>query len=166
MDTREEDVRNAIKSTLDSNGVLREVKAKMRAGVYSILNDKSMPTPEKPEEVSLASELIVDFLRIFNFDSSTNVFAEETGHDPKYSIGRSRLAEELGLSLLEDDGQIPVLVLLVQLLQSRKLDASMASWAQRTMEISKENQIYVFVLNVLNVDPEQVLWYTSFLYLL
>ncbi len=127
MDTREEDVRNAIKSTLDSNGVLREVKAKMRAGVYSILNDKSMPTPEKPEEVSLASELIVDFLRIFNFDSSTNVFAEETGHDPKYSIGRSRLAEELGLSLLEDDGQIPVLVLLVQLLQSRKLDASMAS---------------------------------------
>ena len=66
MDTREEDVRNAIKSTLDSNGVLREVKAKMRAGVYSILNDKSMPTPEKPEEVSLASELIVDFLRILD----------------------------------------------------------------------------------------------------
>ena len=126
MSSGNESVRDALRSTLDSKGILSEMKAKMRAGVYDIMNDRSLPTPERPEEVSLACELIIDMMRSFSFDCSSTVFCEESGHSNKFSIGRDRIAEELGLSLVDDDGQVPVLVMIIQLLKSRKLEASMS----------------------------------------
>jgi len=118
------EIKSAIRETLESTGLVKEVKAKIRAGVFASLEDRSLPAPERPHEVALAAELISDYLKTLSFDSSANVFSAESGHEASSSMGRVYLAQQLGLRLVNDDGEMPLLVLIIQMLESRKLQAA------------------------------------------
>jgi hypothetical protein len=116
----DEDVRNAIQSSLAHSGVMKEVKSKLRAEVFRALDDGQLPLPQQPPELALASEIVADFLKSLSYDSSSEVYGEESGHAAQNSVGRAYIAQELGLRLVQDDGQVPLLVLLVDFLMAKK----------------------------------------------
>jgi len=126
----EGDVRMAIESALSQTGTIKEVKSKLRAEVFKSLNEgNEVAVPQPPREVALASEIVSDFLKSLSFDSSSEVFLQESGHSPKNALGRAYIAQELGLRLVQDDGRVPLLCLIVEYLEARKKEAESAQEA-------------------------------------
>ena len=118
------DVRVAIQTTLEQSGALNEVKAKLRAEVFRSLDDSQVPLPQQPREVALASEVVADFLKALSFDNTNEVFSQESGHGSQNPLGRAYIAQELGLRLVQDDGRVPLLCLIIEYLEARKKDAA------------------------------------------
>ena len=76
----DDDLQSAVKEALERKGVMKDVKARLRASVFSCLEDKTVPLPaKKSKDLYLASELIRDFLISLNLGSSLSVFLEEMG---------------------------------------------------------------------------------------
>ena len=118
------DVRAAIQTTLEQSGALKEVKAKLRAEVFRSLDDSQVPLPQQPREVALASEVVADFLKALSFDNTNEVFSQESSHGSQNPLGRAYIAQELGLRLVQDDGRVPLLCLIIEYLEARKKDAT------------------------------------------
>lgn len=124
MSVEGDDVKRAIRSALDTSGVMREVKAKLRAEVFRTLDDgDEIMLPEQPREVALACELVSDFLKSMSYDNSAEVFSQESGHGSQSPLDRAYVARELGLSLMQDDGRVPLLSLIIDYLETQKKDA-------------------------------------------
>ena len=137
----ETNLQSAIKEALERKGVLRDVKARIRASVYNCLEDKTIPLPEKKSrDLYLASELVRDLLTSLNLSSTLSVFCEEMGQPPEIQCDREFVAGELGFSLSthdvkQGDNSIPLLIHMVQELRLRKenyeLDSSLAVHADK-----------------------------------
>jgi lisH domain-containing protein FOPNL len=113
-----DDLKTAVRTALESKGVIHDMKAKIRAEIYHTVEDKSVTTPERPAEVYLASELIKEFLNLFHLNNTSSVFHEEFCQSMDMSIDRQFIANELGFNLpAYDNKEIPLLVILVQYLQ-------------------------------------------------
>eukprot|EP01036_Dinobryon_divergens_P038821 gene38821-51031_t len=119
MDHGTDDLKDALRRKLDSKGVLKEIKARIRAEVFNAIEDKSITMPEKPPEVYLASELIKEFLDCFHLSNTLSVFVEESGQPTEMRTDRHFLANELGFSLPtgEQDGPMPLLIMIIKQLQ-------------------------------------------------
>ena len=66
------------RQALEKKGVIKDLKARLRADVYQCLEDKSVKMPEKPADVFLATELIRELLItpiVFVFVTSLKVWA-------------------------------------------------------------------------------------------
>jgi hypothetical protein len=109
---------SAVRAALARKGVLNALKSKLRAEVFHVLENKGEPMPDKTREVFLASELIRDFLVGLKLDNTLSVFMEEMGQPQEARIDRSFIASEIGMSTSNEE--IPLLVMLVELLQSSK----------------------------------------------
>ena len=132
MDSDLNDLPGLIRANLERKGILRELKAKLRAEVYHMLEDKSIPCPSKGEgSIFLAYELIRDFLQTFQLRNTESVFNEESGQPRESRVDRHFIGEELGINLIDDESKdIPLLVMLVdhllRLKKSLPLDEGVA----------------------------------------
>lgn len=122
----ETDLQAAVKEALERKGVLKDVRAQMRASVYNCLEDRSVPLPEKKSrDLYLASELVRDFLISMNLSSTLSVFCEEMGQPSEILCDREFVAGEVGFSLSSKDKDhcnetIPLMISLVQKLRLGK----------------------------------------------
>ena len=118
MDSDSNDLPSLIRANLERKGILRELKAKLRAEVYHMLEDKSIPCPPKGDgSVFLAYELIRDFLQTFQLRNTVSVFNEESGQPQENRVDRHFIGEELGINLIDSESKdVPLLVLLVDYL--------------------------------------------------
>ena len=112
----------AIYESLNRKGVLNQIKAKIRAEIYSTIEDKTAPSPSKPQEMYLASEIIREFMMSTKLDSSLSVFNEELGQPSEMTVDREFVGAELGFNLIDERGtdRVPLLVLLIKHLQLQK----------------------------------------------
>jgi lisH domain-containing protein FOPNL len=112
----------AIYESLNRKGVLNQIKAKIRAEIYSTIEDKTAPAPSKPQEMYLASEIIREFMMSTKLDSSLSVFNEELGQPSEMTVDREFVGAELGFNLIDERGtdRVPLLVLLIKHLQLQK----------------------------------------------
>ncbi len=113
---------DAITKALQRRGVLKKIKAELRAEVFHALEDKTVVLPDKPREVYLASELIREFLMSMQLDSSLSVFTEEIGQPQEMRVDREFIGGELGFNMIDErrTGDVPLLVLLIRSLIDRK----------------------------------------------
>lgn len=122
----EEDLLVAVKEALERKGVMKDVRARMRASVYNCLEDRTVPLPEKKSrDLYLASELVRDFLVSLNLNSTLSVFCEEMGQPSEILCDREFIAGEVGFSLSSRDkdnrkDSIPLMISLVQQLRLNK----------------------------------------------
>lgn len=63
-----EDLRSAVKQTLEQNGSLAATRAKLRADIFATLQDPTEVKPRIPQENLLINELILEYLNYNNLN--------------------------------------------------------------------------------------------------
>jgi lisH domain-containing protein FOPNL len=116
----ENDLKLAIKEALDRKGVMKDMRARLRASVFHCLEDKSVPLPtKKSKDLYLSTELVREFLISLNLENTLSVFCEELGQESEMNCDKEFVAGELGFNVRPRNGEenidsIPLLTLLVQ----------------------------------------------------
>ena len=139
-DAAGEELASTVRSTLEYKGVLQGIKAKLRASIYHILEDKTVGAPsEKPVDLILASELVREFLMHMDYSNTLSVFIDESGHPAQMYVDRNAVGGELGIDISgnEDNEDVPLLVLLVQYM--------------KRMKEKYENELYSSLLGTLSL---------------
>ena len=136
MSTELDDLSRLITANLERKGVLREMKARLRAEVYHMLEDKSIPCPPKGDgPLFLAYELIRDFLQTFQLRNTVSVFSEESGQPIENRIDRHFIGEELGINFIDSGEEIPLLVVLVDYLLKLKKSPPVQGGMSQSLEV-------------------------------
>ena len=68
-----EDLRTAVKQTLEQNGSLAATRAKLRADIFATLQDPTEVKPRIPHENLLINELIIEYLKHNNLHCTAYV---------------------------------------------------------------------------------------------
>ena len=103
-----EDLKNVLKETLDNRGVLNQLRARIRAEVFSALDDQTETKPILSNENLLINELIREYLEFNSYKYTTTVLLAESGQ-PKDPVDRQFLATELNLTETASSRQVPIL---------------------------------------------------------
>ena len=106
--TSVEELKNALKETLEQRGVLNQIKAIMRQEIYEAIESDDNPKPKLSKENIIINELIKDYLNYNNYTHSSSVFLSETGQ-PKDLYDRNSISKELNIIENEANKQQPLL---------------------------------------------------------
>ncbi len=134
------DLTEAIREALDRKGISSKIKSQLRAEVYHTLEDKSVPIPEKPKDVFIASELIRELMMSFRLQNSLSVFCEEFGQPSEMNVDREFIGGELGLNVLGSDEKIPLLLQIIQHLCKTK--SAVTGSADHSTVVETDSVIY------------------------
>lgn len=107
-----EDVKNVLKETLDNRGVLNQIRARIRAEVFSALDDETDSKPILSNENMFINELIREYLEFNKYKYANSVLLSESGQ-PKEAIDRNFLAAELNIKENDTADKLPLLYGLV-----------------------------------------------------
>ncbi|KAM9769889.1 centrosomal protein 20 [Menidia menidia] len=106
------ELKSAVRDTLESRGVLGQLKARIRAEVFSALDEQREPRPPLPRENLLINEIIRDYLEFNKYRHTASVLTAESGQ-PKDPLDRQFLANELKVSEDASSRSVPLLYGLV-----------------------------------------------------
>uniref|UniRef100_A0A452THQ3 Centrosomal protein 20 n=2 Tax=Ursus maritimus TaxID=29073 RepID=A0A452THQ3_URSMA len=88
------ELKAVLKDTLEKRGVLGLLKARIRAEVFSALDDESEPRPPLSHENLLINELIREYLEFNKYKYTASVLISESGQ-PLVPLDRQFLIREL-----------------------------------------------------------------------
>ncbi len=74
-----EDLKNVLRETLEQKGVLNEVKAKIRAEIFTALDSENAGKPALSNENMIINEMIREYLEYNKYYNSASVLITETG---------------------------------------------------------------------------------------
>lgn len=103
-----DDLKNVLKETLDNRGVLNQIRARIRAEVFSALDDQTEVKPVLSNENMFINELIREYLEFNSYKYTSTVLTAESGQ-PKDPIDREFLAAELNIRESKSSKQLPIL---------------------------------------------------------
>jgi len=108
-----DELKSALKETLDSRGVLNRVRAQIRSEVFGALNNEDQQPPTPCPENVLINELIREYLAFNEYNFTHSTFVSEVGHTG-HPLDRSVLESEVGVATSPTGGpQMPLLYSLV-----------------------------------------------------
>jgi hypothetical protein len=118
------DLVSAVEDALRKRGVIDKLKAKIRAEVFHVLDDKDA-TPirthrDPPQDLFIAMELVKEFLMMMKLDNTLSVFCEEMSQSVNMTVDRSFIGSELGVNTAGSDESIPMLVLMTQFMKRNR----------------------------------------------
>uniref|UniRef100_A0A668S114 Centrosomal protein 20 n=2 Tax=Oreochromis aureus TaxID=47969 RepID=A0A668S114_OREAU len=102
----------ALRETLESRGVLGQLKARIRAEVFSALDDQREPRPPLSHENLIINELIREYLEFNKYRYTASVLTAESGQ-PEVPLDRQFLANELKVTEDPSSKSVPLLYGLV-----------------------------------------------------
>uniref|UniRef100_A0A672GQN3 Centrosomal protein 20 n=2 Tax=Salarias fasciatus TaxID=181472 RepID=A0A672GQN3_SALFA len=102
----------AVRDTLESRGVLGQLKARIRAEVFSALEDQRELRPPLSHQNLLINELIREYLEFNKYSYSASVLTAEAGQ-PDVPLDRQFLANELKVAEDASSKSVPLLYGLV-----------------------------------------------------
>ncbi|XP_062508063.1 centrosomal protein 20-like [Corticium candelabrum] len=102
------DLKSVLKETLESRGVLGQIRARVRAEVFNALDEQSEERPPLSNENMIINELIREYLEFNRYRYTCSVLMSETGQ-PREALDRQFLANELNLSQDESSSSVPLL---------------------------------------------------------
>ncbi|XP_062852554.1 lisH domain-containing protein FOPNL [Trichomycterus rosablanca] len=108
------DLQSALKESLEARGVLAQLRARMRAEVFSILDDdrEGERRPAPPRETLLINELIREYLQFNKYRYTQSVLISEAGQ-PDVPLDRQFIANELNIVEEPSSQTLPLLYGLV-----------------------------------------------------
>jgi lisH domain-containing protein FOPNL len=92
------DLKDALREALERRGVLDQLRANVRAEVFSAMEDTEDPPPEMSSENLVINELIRDYLAFNNYKHTLAVFSPEVGL-PAEPLRRQYVAHQTRLPL-------------------------------------------------------------------
>lgn len=90
-----DELKSALRETLESRGVLNQLKAQIRSEIFAALDDSEVPKPHLSDENLLINELIRDYLLFNGYQHTLSVFLPESGQPQSPPFDRAFLAREL-----------------------------------------------------------------------
>ncbi|XP_065179330.1 centrosomal protein 20-like [Sycon ciliatum] len=143
---QEADLKSALEAALHGNGVLSEVKARIRAEAFLALNDKTKPCPAVCRENLILNELIREYLEFNQYSYTAVVLDAESGHTGE-RMHRKVLCRELGYpdEMAEAEGNgastaIPLLYSVLAALLRGKEESRVQ--AEQDAEAEKRSEIH------------------------
>uniref|UniRef100_UPI00398F549E centrosomal protein 43 isoform X2 n=1 Tax=Pristiophorus japonicus TaxID=55135 RepID=UPI00398F549E len=149
------ELRDLLVQTLESSGVLSNIKAELRAAVFLALEEQERVENKTPlvneslkkflntKDGRLVAGLVTEFLQIFNLDFTLAVFQPETNTFTGLD-GRENLARELGIH--EGDGLkgAPLLLEVIRRNRQKEKDHSLSEElsAKHVAEAKKKFEFY------------------------
>ena len=119
--TSVEELKNALKETLEQRGVLNQIKAIMRQEIYESIENDDNPKPQLTRENLIINELIKEYLDFKNYVHSSSVFQSESGQ-PKDIYNRDTLSKELNIIESEQNKQKPLLFSILSGLENQDVN--------------------------------------------
>ncbi|XP_043097208.1 lisH domain-containing protein FOPNL [Puntigrus tetrazona] len=102
------ELKSALRETLEARGVLGQLKARIRAEVFSALDDQSTPRPPLSHENLLINELIREYLQFNKYQYTASVLTAESGQ-PEVALDREFMASELNVAEESSAKAVPLL---------------------------------------------------------
>eukprot|EP00933_Yihiella_yeosuensis_P042594 TRINITY_DN37213_c0_g1_i1.p1 TRINITY_DN37213_c0_g1~~TRINITY_DN37213_c0_g1_i1.p1 ORF type:complete len:180 (+),score=52.11 TRINITY_DN37213_c0_g1_i1:82-621(+) len=124
-----DELKQALVQTLEARGALGQVKAKVRAEIFSALDDEQVQRPQLPRENVIINELIREYLEYNGYHHSLSVLLPESGHPEERQFDRRFLAAELKLQEDERSRSQPLLYSLVRGMHSSDAAEAVAAGA-------------------------------------
>ena len=108
--TTVEELKNALKETLEQKGVLNEIRAKMRQSIFEAIESDDKPRPKLSNENLIINALIKEYLDYNNYLHTASVFQAESGQ-PK--LDRNFITSQLNIIETNQSQQVPLLYSLI-----------------------------------------------------
>ncbi|XP_014857305.1 PREDICTED: lisH domain-containing protein FOPNL [Poecilia mexicana] len=106
------ELKDAMRQKLESRGVMGQLKARIRAEVFSALDEQREARPSLSHENLLINELIREYLEFNKYRHTASVLTAESGQ-PETPLDRQFLAAELRVSEDASSKSVPLLYGLV-----------------------------------------------------
>ncbi|XP_043945096.1 centrosomal protein 20 isoform X2 [Protopterus annectens] len=102
------ELKSVLKESLEKRGVMGQLKARIRAEIFSALDDQNEPRPVLSHENLLINELILEYLEYNKYKYTASVLKAESGQ-PEVPLDRQFLTSEL--NVVEDSSarSVPLL---------------------------------------------------------
>ena len=114
--TTVEELKNALKETLEQKGVLNEIRAKMRQSIFEAIESDDKPQPKLSNENLIINALIKEYLDYNNYLHTASVFQAESGQ-PK--LDRNFITSQLNIIETNQSQQVPLLYSIIFGLQKQ-----------------------------------------------
>lgn len=114
-----DELKEALKDTLDKRGSLGTIKARIRAEIFHSLDDES--TNQRPQISNtnlVINELIREYLQFNHYNHTLSVLLPESGQPATPALDRGFLSRELNVPTTEATQQIPLLYSIIALMQN------------------------------------------------
>ena len=109
-----EDLKNVLRETLEQKGVLNDVKAKIRAEVFTALDSEAQGKPPLSNENMIINEMIREYLEYNRYYNAASVLVTESGQPVEPPFDREYLHKKFAISS-STKGNRPSMPLLYEL---------------------------------------------------
>ena len=107
--TNVNELKDALKETLEERGVLNQIRALMRQSIFeAIESSDDKPKPKLTDENLIINELIREYLIYNNYLHTNSVFLAESGQ-PNEAFDRNFLSKELNIVEDSSSRKLPLL---------------------------------------------------------
>ena len=89
------ELKDALLETLETRGVLGDLKAKIQSEIFQALDDDTQERPRIPPENMIINELIREYLEYNQNFHTLSVFINESGQPAERAFDREFIADEL-----------------------------------------------------------------------
>ena len=114
-----EELKNALKETLEQKGVLNKIRGIMRQSIFEAIESEDKAQPKISNDELTINELIKEYLNYNNYLHSLSVFNAETGQ-PKEMLDRNFIANKLNINETSSSRQLPLLYSIIFGLQKEE----------------------------------------------
>ena len=102
-----DDLKSVLKETLEQRGVLGEIKSKIRAEIFTALDNDTIGKPKLSNENLIINEMIREYLEYNKYYNSLSVLTTETGQPEQPAFDREYLHKKF--SMKTSKGDMPLL---------------------------------------------------------
>ncbi|XP_022089332.1 lisH domain-containing protein FOPNL-like [Acanthaster planci] len=135
-----QELKSVLRETLETRGVLGQIKARVRAEVFHALDDQSDPRPPLSNENMLINELIREYLEFNKYKYAASVLMAESGQ-PQTPLDREFLVNELNITEDRDTATVPLLYgILSHFLQSKRTPVT-RDYGRATKASNKDSRL-------------------------
>ena len=109
-----EDLKNVLKETLESKGVLNDIRAKIRAEIFTALDSEAAGKPKLSNENMIINEMIREYLEYNKYYNSLSVLVTESGQPVEPPFDKEYLHKKFSISSSKGTGKnLPLLYELI-----------------------------------------------------
>ncbi|CAD8166377.1 unnamed protein product [Paramecium octaurelia] len=106
------EMKDALKETLESRGVLSQLRARIRAEIFNALNEDPEDKPKLSMENMIINDLIREYMEYNHYSQTASVFSSEAGM-PQEMLDRGFITKKLKIVEDNNSKQTPLLYGLV-----------------------------------------------------
>lgn len=104
-----EDLKAVLKETLESKGVLNDIRSKIRAEIFTALDSENTGKPKLSNENMIINEMIREYLEYNKYYNTLSVLVTESGQPEEPPFDREYLHKKFSITSSKSSGKVPLL---------------------------------------------------------